>query len=89
MKQSNILYKNKSLTKIRKRLTKLEQNSFVLTQILKEIIIGLSLGDLNIRKQVANAQLRFEQGAENKDYLLHLYDLFKDYCSSDPKVRGH
>ena len=28
MKQSNILYKNKSLTKIRKRLTKLEQNSF-------------------------------------------------------------
>lgn len=54
-----------------------------------EIIIGLSLGDLNIRKQAVNAQFRFEQGAINKDYLLHLYDLFKDYCSSDPKIRGH
>jgi len=50
MKQSNILYKNKSLIKVRKKFTKLEQNSFVLTSILKEIIIGLSLGDLNIRK---------------------------------------
>jgi hypothetical protein len=28
----------------------------------------------------------FSQGTVHKDYLDHLYFLFKDYCSSEPKV---
>src|SRR5919206_3878593 len=75
--------------KKRKRLTKLEQNSFVLPNNLKEILIGLLLGDLNSQKRSVNgnSNLQFEQGFINKDYLLHLYDLFKDYCPAEPKVR--
>lgn len=32
-----------------------------------------------------NPRLEFEQGLINEAYILHLYDLFKDYCSSAPK----
>jgi hypothetical protein len=50
---------------------------------LKEILIGLVLGDLNVQKQKygKNVRLRFSQGAVNKEYLFHLYELFKAYCS--------
>jgi LAGLIDADG DNA endonuclease family len=29
--------------------------------------------------------LRFEQGKKHEKYILHLYDLFKDFCNSKPK----
>jgi hypothetical protein len=28
----------------------------------------------------------FEQGLVHKDYLLHLFEIFKDYCSKAPKI---
>jgi hypothetical protein len=68
-----------------KKLTKKEQDSFLLPTGLKEILIGLIIGDLNIQKQSVNTRLRFEQGLVHEAYLLHLYDLFKDYCRSEPK----
>lgn len=73
---------------IKKKLTKLEQNSFSLTNEYKDILVGLTLGDLSIRTlpKGKNAQLQFEQGEVHKDYLLYIYDLFKEYCSSEPKV---
>jgi hypothetical protein len=90
MKNTKILLSNSEISKIKnsKRLTKLERNSFVLTNDLKDILVGLALGDLSIRTfpKGKNAYLQFEQGAVHKDYLLHLYDLFKDYCSSGPKI---
>jgi hypothetical protein len=73
-----------------KKYKNLEKFSDSLSPQLQEIIIGSGLGDLNIQKQYikGNTRLRFEQGLLNKEYLLHLYDLFKDYCSSEPKVRA-
>jgi hypothetical protein len=65
-----------------KRLTNLERNSFSVSPNLHEIIIGTSLGDLNISKNYTNARLNFEQGLINEAYITHLYDLFKDYCNS-------
>jgi hypothetical protein len=38
------------------------------------------------RKASVNARLQFEQSILHEDYLLHLYDLFKTYCSSLPKT---
>ncbi|KAG2195739.1 hypothetical protein INT47_004843, partial [Mucor saturninus] len=35
----------------------------------------------------ANSRLRFEQSTINKDYLFHLYELFKPYCVSAPAER--
>jgi hypothetical protein len=53
---------------------------------LEEILVGCILGDLNIRIQSVNASLRFTQGLVHEKYLLHLYNLFKTYCSGEPKT---
>ena len=57
---------------------------------LKEILVGLCLGDLYIRrdKPTHNAQLVFRQGVHNLGYLYHLFDLFKEYCISPPKTEN-
>lgn len=70
------------------RLTKSEREKFVLTPKLKEILIGLLLGDLSARrpKPTVNTRLLFAQGIIHKDYLLHLYELFKDLCKAAPVI---
>lgn len=69
-----------------KWLCKEERAQFTLPSELKDILIGLCLGDLNIQKEYANARLRFVQGALHKEYLEHLYKLFSSYCSRVPKT---
>ena len=69
-----------------KKLTKLEQNSFTIPPQLQEIIIGSGLGDLTIQKQAVNTRLKFEQSLIKKEYINHLFDLFKDFCSAKPKI---
>jgi LAGLIDADG DNA endonuclease family len=69
-----------------RRLTKVERESFSLSKELKDILMGLLLGDLNILKgeKSINAGLRFEQSIIHEDYIRYLYNLFKFYCSSEP-----
>jgi len=51
-----------------------------------EILIGLLLGDVHAsRASSKNTRFLFEQGEVHNSYLLHLYDLFKDYCKTEPK----
>ena len=71
-----------------RRLSKLERSQFTLSYYLKSILVGLLLGDLCASKQnlSINPTLRFEQGLVHKDYIFHLYELFKDYCLSAPKI---
>jgi hypothetical protein len=71
-----------------KRLTKLERAEFNVRADLRDILIGLLLGDLFAQKRSlnGNTKFHFEQGYVNKDYIHHLYDLFKDYCNSGPKI---
>jgi hypothetical protein len=70
-----------------KRLTKLEREQFSIDTSLNDTIIGLTLGDLHIRKQPASTNVRFcfEQGLIHEEYILHLYELFKNYCMSGLK----
>lgn len=70
------------------RLTKLERAQFSLSTDLKNILVGLLLGDLCAVKQTkgVNVRLHFEQGLVHKDYLYHLYDLFETYCTTAPKI---
>ena len=70
------------------RISNLERNNFILPLNLKEILIGLLLGDLYIQKYTknGNTNLQFEQGLVHKDYIFHLYDLFKDYCNAEPRI---
>jgi hypothetical protein len=54
---------------------------------LFEIAVGLILGDVYIyRNKSENASLHVEQSINSKDYLLHLYDLFKDYTTSNKPI---
>jgi LAGLIDADG DNA endonuclease family len=63
---------------------------------LKEILIGLMLGDLFAEKinPNSNTRLQFKQSItlavalrarENKVYIDYLYNIFKEYCNSEPK----
>jgi hypothetical protein len=70
-------------------LTKKEKGQFTLPSELKNILIGLSLGDLYIYKQCANASFTVRQGIIHEKYLLHLFDLFKDFCPAGPKIQNH
>jgi hypothetical protein len=70
-------------------LTKAEREAFSLSADLKAILVGLTLGDLYINKQRSgkNPCLMFKQGIVHEDYLLHLYELFKEFCLSGPKIQ--
>jgi hypothetical protein len=61
------------------------KESLNLTQEQREIIIGSSLGDLNIRKIGKASRLVFDQ--KNKDYLFHLYNIFESWVRTPPKER--
>ena len=69
-------------------LTQAERSQFTLSADLKAILFGLLLGDLcaNKEKRSVNARLLFSQGTIHNEYLFHLYDLFKHYCLTEPKV---
>jgi hypothetical protein len=75
----------------RRSLTNKEREQFTLSQKLKQIAVGLLLGDLNAEKQKTskNVRLRFVQGTVHKEYLLDLFERFKDYCPVDPKIINH
>jgi len=71
----NIKHKNEN---IKKRLTNFQREQFKLSNELKELLIGLLLGDLCAQRRSikGNTNLHFEQGINHKDYILHLFDLF-------------
>lgn len=69
------------------RLTKAERLQFSLTAELKDILVGLILGDLYIAKPHVNPRLEFKQSTVHDEYLFHLYELFKNYSPSAPKLK--
>jgi hypothetical protein len=72
----------------KKRLTDFEKKQINLPKELQEILIGLLLGDVYAQRRRirGNTYLYFEQGIVHKNYLYHLFDLFKDYCRSEPRI---
>ena len=56
----------------RRRLTNLEKEQLVLTDKLKQILIGIILGAGYGEKQGVNVRFKFEQGIIHKEYLMHL-----------------
>lgn len=61
----------------------------------KDILIGTMLGDSSLQTYTAGIswRVRFIQGEAHKDYLFHLYDVFKDYVGTPPREsddgKGH
>lgn len=54
---------------------------------LHDLIIGLILGDLTVEKpnKNCNTRLQFKQSCINKQYIDHLFCLFKNYCGTQPR----
>ena len=73
-------------TRYSRRLNKKEKEEFILTEDLKQILVGLMLGDLHGRNRNGNIRFVFKQGLIHETYLLSLYELFKNYCPSAPKI---
>jgi LAGLIDADG DNA endonuclease family protein len=69
-----------------KRLKKTEKEAIALTSELKDILVGLLLGDLHGRLRYGKVSFVFKQGIIHQDYLNHLYGLFSHYCPSPPKI---
>lgn len=72
----------------KKRLSNAEKKLYSVAQDLREIIIGHLLGDVCAQKRTSkgNTNLHFEQGFLHKDYILHSFQKFKDYCRSEPQT---
>ena len=70
----------------KKRLTKVERLEYKLDNYLKQVLVGNLLGDVYMRRfsNKSNSRIIFRQGSINKEYLLHLYDLFKDFVVTPP-----
>jgi hypothetical protein len=64
------------------------KSHLVLNTELVEALVGLMLGDLHAEKKNlnSNTRLQFKQSDKNKDYIDHLYNLFKEFCGSAPKI---
>lgn len=72
-----------------KRLTNFEKRQIRLPKHLQEILIGLLLGGVCIKGQNrvnGIACLFFEQSIVNKDYIFHLFELFKEHSRSEPRI---
>jgi hypothetical protein len=56
-----------------------------LTDLQKEILLGITLGDATIRP---TGCVKFEQSIKREAYVNHLYDVFKDFVNAGPKIRN-
>ncbi len=57
----------------------------------KNIIVGTLLGDATlckIKKGMKNCHIKFEQSIKNKEYIESIYEVFKDWCGTSPKIRN-
>lgn len=61
---------------------------FTADPFLSSVLIGTLLGDANLQTYTSGYswRARFLQGDQNKEYLFHLYDLFKTYVKTPPRI---
>ena len=73
---------------IKRFYRKSSKYDLVLSPFQKEILIGMMLGDLTAEKKNinSNTRLHFKQSLKNKEYIDHLYEIFKDFCGSKNNV---
>ena len=72
-----------------KRLSQKEKAAFTLPDDLKEILVGLMLGDLYARLRYNKTSLTFLQSIIHQDYIYYLYQIFSKYCPSEPRLSNN
>lgn len=58
-----------------------------LTQLQCEVLVGILLGDASLETESNGRtyRLRISQSEHHKDYVFHLYEIFKNFTTSPPK----
>ena len=74
-------------------MTKVERSKISIDTPLKEILIGILLGDAHVQKRNGNSRLIYGQSSlreHHLNYFYHIFDLFKPFLSKDffPKSRS-
>jgi hypothetical protein len=66
-----------------------KNNKFVVSRIQKEILIGLILGDAHLEQSWngLSYRMKIEQSLKKKEYVYHLYEIFKNWTLSQAKVK--
>ena len=86
-KTNKKLYKN-GLNKTSKFWQKWKNEQPMLDLHLTQVAIGMILGDAGLHRPGKEAYIKFEQGYAQKDFIYHLYDLFKGYTfMEEPGIR--
>jgi len=52
----------------------------VLSPFLREVAIAMVLSDAGLAWTGIDAHMKIEQGYKQYDFVVHLFDLFKEYC---------
>lgn len=60
-----------------------------LSKVQEEILHGVLLGDAHLEwsPRSRNPRIEFEQSAAHKDYLFHLFDVFRAFVEAEPRSR--
>lgn len=57
---------------------------------LFQLILGMVLSDATMFRINHDALVKFEQGADQKEFLFHLFPECKEYCfMTEPGIRKH
>jgi len=66
---------------------KKRNNKIKITKMQKEVLIGIILGDAHLEKSLngLSYRLKIEQSKKKKEYIEHLYEIFKDWTISGIK----
>lgn len=65
------------------------KSSLKLTDIQREILVGVLLGDAHLETQNGGRtfKVKFEYSVKHADYANHLYELFKEWTLTPPKLK--
>nr|UEV87057.1 hypothetical protein [Grifola frondosa] len=86
--KSLVLYGTNQGSTLGLRLTQNNLNNLFLTQIQKDIIIGIMLGDCHIKKISVNGQpmIQYNQGFVHLPYVLFLFQYLTPLCTHYPSL---
>ena len=58
-----------------------------LSRLQREVLIGILLGDASLKPNTHKTKysLKILQSDQHKEYVFHLYDIFKDFTTTPPK----
>jgi hypothetical protein len=74
---------------VRSRTIEAYKTTLRLSDVQREILVGILLGDACLETQNAGRsyRLKIEQGIAHADYVQHLYSVFRDWVLSPPRPK--